>query len=218
MRDNFNMTSSPKKKLDSNYELQYNQICVSARGGFAFKKMHTLLENKLESLNCENILEIGAHHGEHQKFVKHDYVKYVMCDLQLPNQEVVATLDLRTQFDVNDACDLKYADASFDRVISTCVIHHVDDPETAFLEMLRVTKVGGMITILIPTDPGLVYRIIKELTSGRRAKKFGLYSEMKLFHAREHRNHFSSLIVLLENVYSNQDLNTLSRRTRHHKL
>jgi phosphatidylethanolamine/phosphatidyl-N-methylethanolamine N-methyltransferase len=200
------MNAENSRGLDSNYEFNYNQICISARNGFAFRKMHKLLEKELSQLSYPDVLEIGAHHGEHQQFVTHSYERYVMCDLEIPNSDVLASLDPRTIFEFGDACNLKYANQAFDRVISTCVLHHVLDPEKALSELLRVTKIGGIVTLLIPTDPGVFYRLIKELTSGLAARRHKVYAEMKLFHAREHKNNFPSILTILENVYRAQDL------------
>jgi phosphatidylethanolamine/phosphatidyl-N-methylethanolamine N-methyltransferase len=200
------MTAKNSKNLDANYEINYNQICISARDGFAFRKMHKLLEKNLLRGSYPNVLEIGAHHGEHQQFVKHPYERYVMCDLEIPSPAILASLDARTLFEVGDACSLKYDDESFDRVISTCVLHHVHDPEKALSELLRVTRIGGILTLLIPTDPGVFYRLIKELGSGVAARKYKVYDEMKLFHAREHKNNFPSILTILKSLYKNQNL------------
>ena len=48
-----------------------------------------------------------------------------------------------------DITDLKYEDATFDKVVAANVIHLLDDPKKAIDELKRVTKPGG--TIVIPT-------------------------------------------------------------------
>ena len=48
-----------------------------------------------------------------------------------------------------DITDLKYEDATFDKVVAANVIHLLDDPKRAIDELKRVTKPGG--TIVIPT-------------------------------------------------------------------
>jgi SAM-dependent methyltransferase len=82
----------------------------------------------------------------------------------------------------------------------------VHDPEKALSELLRVTRIGGILTLLIPTDPGVFYRLIKELGSGVAARKYKVYDEMKLFHAREHKNNFPSILTILKSLYKNQNL------------
>jgi ubiquinone/menaquinone biosynthesis C-methylase UbiE len=45
-----------------------------------------------------------------------------------------------------DALSLEFADGSFDYVIATGVLHHIEDPERAVREMVRVAKRGVMIS------------------------------------------------------------------------
>lgn len=53
------------------------------------------------------------------------------------------------------ACDLPYADASFDAVICECVLTLLEDPSGALLEALRVLKQEGVLLIssLAVTEP-----------------------------------------------------------------
>lgn len=50
---------------------------------------------------------------------------------------------------LNSAC-LPYKSNFFDLVTSFFVLEHTDDPEKLILEMIRVTKVGGLIILLAP--------------------------------------------------------------------
>jgi len=45
---------------------------------------------------------------------------------------------------------LSFADASFDLVVSNDVLEHVDDPQRAAAEMLRVLRPGGVLLMTIP--------------------------------------------------------------------
>jgi SAM-dependent methyltransferase len=78
----------------------------------------------------------------------------------------------------------------------------VDSPQAAFVEIRRVTKPGGLITILIPTDPGLAYRAVRSLTTVKSARRLGLADHVNLMHARAHHNHFWSLEKQLRSAYA----------------
>jgi ubiquinone/menaquinone biosynthesis C-methylase UbiE len=52
--------------------------------------------------------------------------------------------DPRIVFGVDDACDLRFTDHRFDRVLSLLVLHFVPKAERAIAEMLRVAKPGGV--------------------------------------------------------------------------
>jgi ubiquinone/menaquinone biosynthesis C-methylase UbiE len=55
--------------------------------------------------------------------------------------------DPRVTFEVGDAQQLPYPEASFDKSLSLLVIHVVPDPPQAVAEMRRVTRPGGMVTV-----------------------------------------------------------------------
>jgi len=56
-----------------------------------------------------------------------------------------AGLDDKVEFQVADAVDLPFADASFDAVIAESVLAFIDDRQKALSEWMRVTKPGGYV-------------------------------------------------------------------------
>ena len=50
-----------------------------------------------------------------------------------------------------DARRLPFADGSFDRVIASEVMEHIDDDDTAMAELTRVLRPGGTIAVTIPS-------------------------------------------------------------------
>jgi SAM-dependent methyltransferase len=54
-----------------------------------------------------------------------------------------------------DICALPFPDASFDLVLATDVIEHVDDDRRALAEIARVLAPGGVVLITVPTFPSL---------------------------------------------------------------
>jgi SAM-dependent methyltransferase len=57
--------------------------------------------------------------------------------------------DARVVFDVGDACAMKFADHSFDRVLSLLVLHFVPRTAQAISEMRRVTRPGGIVAAAV---------------------------------------------------------------------
>jgi len=57
--------------------------------------------------------------------------------------------DPRVRFQVGDAMNLPYPDASFDKSLAQLVVSSIPDPRRAALEMRRVTKVGGTLAACV---------------------------------------------------------------------
>jgi len=156
------------------------------------------LEKGFKSNSDLEILEVGANIGEHIRSVAYPWKSYIATDLRLPSDQRVSELaELFVQFQVADIEKLPFESESFDRVISTCVFHHLANPDQALKELLRVTKSGGTVSILLPNDPGIAYRLMRALTTLRRARKQNLLREVQLEHAIQHRNHYLSLKTIL---------------------
>jgi phosphatidylethanolamine/phosphatidyl-N-methylethanolamine N-methyltransferase len=188
------------------YESEYNKVNASAMpGSVSSKILHRFLEQGQSHNYYPNVLEIGSNNGEHLPFVKHKFDTYYATDLKISTelikkQEIFSGLKAQ----VADVQNLPFETETFDRVLATCVFHHLADPSKAFRECLRVTKQGGIITIIIPNDPGIAYRAARRMTTVRNAQKRGLRAEVDLLHALEHLNHFLSLISISKSVFENQ--------------
>ena len=193
-------------KFDSFYTDRYSSVCVTAQNGLAAKSLHQSLELGHSKKHYSKVLEVGGNKGEHIPHVKHSFDRYVLTDLRKIDESELKALFFGSpvEFKIADCQDLPFESDSFDRVIATCLFHHLPDPEAAFSELRRVAKLsrGGVIDILIPTDPGMMYRIARQLTSLRKARSLGLYEEIQLTHAREHRNHCGALLKLLDHVFA----------------
>lgn len=57
--------------------------------------------------------------------------------------------DPRIVFEVGDACAIKFADHTFDRVFSLLVLHFVPQTARAIAEMRRVSKPGGVVAAAV---------------------------------------------------------------------
>lgn len=212
------MESNSEFNLSQWYEDNYNRINITAvQNSFSNRILHKLIERPFKSNAKFSILEVGANTGEHLPFVADNFTSYLMTDIRPLNQsftvEGLATElseNARIEFQIADVQSLEFEDNTFDRTISTCLFHHLDKPMEAFREVRRVTKIGGMISILIPNDPGILYRILRRITTLRLAKKYNCYDQAQLVHTIEHRNHYLQLESLLHEVFRNDDIKTSS--------
>lgn len=178
----------------------YGELQSEAGCGWYVDVSHKALERGLGSLPQDaRVLELGGNLGEHCKYVEHEYAEYVVTDYR---QVDFTPLNDRIRFEVADAEQLQFADDSFDRVLLTCVLHHLPNPERALMEMRRVVRPGGLVSITLPCDPGLLYRLGKAIGPYRSIKKRGIGVDPRYFHYSQHRNHYPGLVSVIEKVFS----------------
>jgi phosphatidylethanolamine/phosphatidyl-N-methylethanolamine N-methyltransferase len=201
-----NILSYMREDLENFYRDQYKEISYSGLGLIFSNYFHKKLEiSYSDGLFIENVLEVGAGNGQHINFVKHKYKKYIQTDI-LDYNNFPETSSSNLIFEIQDAQDLKYEDGFFDRVVSTCLLHHLDFPERALLEWRRVAKNEGSISILVPSDPGFFYRVSRKLGSELKVKLRGInqdlnYNRYQYIHAIDHRNHFASLDKIIKFIF-----------------
>jgi phosphatidylethanolamine/phosphatidyl-N-methylethanolamine N-methyltransferase len=195
------------KKFDLNkwYESDYALINASANpNSLAFKYLHKSLEKNFKSNAGFEILEIGANIGEHVGFVSKNFESYTLSDIR--ETKFLNQGNPKIKFQIADVESLPFEDCTFDRIISTCVFHHLNDPTRGLEEIRRVVRIGGYISILLPNDPGIMYRALRRLTTLRTAKRQGLLDEVQLVHALEHKNHYLSIRTLIKWVFENDEI------------
>ena len=186
------------------YSHYYPKLVTEGKGGRYHKFTHKLMEKSFSaSENFPITIEIGAGSGEHFEFVNHGFGTYYQSDIR---ENQLQSDDKRITQLVCDAGDVPLEDGSCDRVLVTCLLHHLVDPMAALNEMRRLVKVGGIVTILVPSDPGLLFRLLRHISSERKLKKMG-FTFGKLLHAVEHRNHVQSLREQVEYVFASDEVN-----------
>jgi SAM-dependent methyltransferase len=168
------------------------------------------LERNHKSNKNLKIIEFGANNGEHLKFVNNDWKEngtYIATDLKLPKSDVLKNIKKAgALFQIANIEKNSYKENSFDRIIITCVLHHVDNLELALHQVRKITKNGGSISIFLPNDPSLMYRWLRYITTIRRAKKLKLFDQIQIIHAREHRNHYLGILPLIKLIYKDDEI------------
>lgn len=183
---------------DEYFKNCYPLIVDEGAVGVVKRKVHNLLE-KGHTNPVERLLELGVGHGQHFAHVKQGAKEYHALDLRdlLPKE-----LRSSVIFHQGDAHDLNmFSENSFDRLVATCLIAHLHEPERALKEWRRVTKPHGFIDLWVPCEMGMTLRIAQNLFTGRKLKQLGLnYDSLQWL---EHRNHFPMMRTLIHSVFKN---------------
>jgi SAM-dependent methyltransferase len=184
-------------------------ICGGGNGGGLGKKAvvstHRYMERRFGAAHFSKVLELGGGNGEHLNYVLHGFDSYTLIDLRQAVLEDRHQKDPRVISIVADAERLPIDENSIDRVVVTCLLHHVDHPEIVLQEINRVLKNDGTATIFLSCDPGFVVRFLRKFTTERTAKKLG-FSGYDLMNARDHRNHVGSLLLLIRHVFRHRQI------------
>lgn len=146
------------------------------------------------------VIEVGAETGQHVRHVRHRFDSYVLTDssaavLEIARRNTPSAVRDRVRFEVQDATRLTYPDASFDRLIACHVLEHLRDPVAALREWSRVVRADGVLSFLLPCDPGLAWRIGRCLGPRHAARARGIEYDYVL--ATEHVNSIFSLTTFL---------------------
>ncbi|NOT84663.1 MAG: class I SAM-dependent methyltransferase [Methylococcaceae bacterium] len=166
---------------------------------------HRLTEKRFQKHHhFAKVLEIGAGTGEHLGFVRHGFNQYILSDLDAKTLDVAkrkldAGFGNKLLYEVQSGEHLSYADNSFDRLIASHVLEHIYQPHLVLKEWQRVVKNGGVLSILIPTDPGVAWRLGRQLGPRKNAIAQGIAYDYVM--AREHVNSCNNLIALLRHYF-----------------
>lgn len=159
---------------------------------------HAALEGMLPvSYSAPRVLEVGAGSGHHYRYVTHRLESYVMTDASPRMLEHAASTYAaqaasgRLHLQQQDAKRLTFEDQSFDRLIATHVLEHIPDPVVALREWNRVVKPGGLISLILPCDPGVLWRLGRCFGPRRAALRVGLPYDYLM--AAEHVNSIFNL-------------------------
>ena len=101
--------------------------------------------------------------------------------------------------------NLPYPDENFDRIIISHCLEHILSPEEFLSEMMKKLKKGGILSISLPTDPGLAWRLGRLFVGLFKVNKTYKISfeDFEYMNATEHVNSIFNLISIIRYNYKN---------------
>lgn len=208
---------------DDYYGNFYQSVMTKGIIGVFVGLYHKHLESKFDqSANFDRVLELGAGNCEHIYYVKHKFLEYVITDIRI--EPLISGVSKMLGRTVNpdiaysipnsnrsilvsevDALDLsRFTDNSFDRVIAGCLILHLEAPELALQEWRRVTKNGGQISIYVHSEPGMLLRFARVISTSLRGRRLGINHIHHVY--REHKIHFLAIKNLVTDVFEDDNV------------
>ena len=150
------------------------------------------------------MLDIGAGSTPHYSFIKHTFDEYHI--IETSEYAINCHKDnKKVQVTKYDGKKIPYPDETFDRIIISHCLEHILSPEDFIFEMMRTLKKGGVLSISLPTDPGLAWRMGRLFVGLFKVNKtYNLsYSEFEYLNATEHVNSIFNLIAIIRFNYKN---------------
>ena len=178
----------------------YQDVMYTGVIGFYSRLVHRMMEHPVRGVSTPTVLEVGAGAGQHAPFARSNFTTYYQTDYdpKLVNHQVPA--DPRIIAMVANAESLEdFDDSSVDRLVATCLLAHLDQPERALREWRRVVKPGGTISIYVPSEPGMLLRFLRHAAVAPKSKKNG-QDHLSIVY-RDHRNHFPGMRQMIRQTF-----------------
>lgn len=177
----------------------YDQSNYDANiAGSVLMRSHALLERDFgPDRHFGKVLEVGAGTMVHLQSIRHRFDSYIASDMNADLIAAAARRPLREGVELQrlEGGALPFVDGTFDRLIATHVLEHIPEPHLALAEWVRVLKPGGTLSLILPCDPGLAWRLGRHFGPRRRAQAAGL--DYDYYMAREHVNSIYNLRQLV---------------------
>ena len=194
-----------KKEIFRDLDKKYNSHLYTGLLGILMNYCHKKLENfKLKNKSFDKVLEIGAGSAPHYDYIKHDYNEYHIADTSDYAKDFHKN-NKKVKFLSYNGSVLPYDDETFDRIIISHCLEHILSPENFLKEMMRTLKTGGVLSISLPTDPGIIWRLGRKFIKYFTLKKTYRISgdEFEYMNATEHVNSIFNLISIIKFNYKN---------------
>lgn len=198
----------PIDNIDAFYINHYEAVMGTGLVGKMWKFIHKSLDKPFFGLSEISLIEVGSGNGQHFTFSKISTREYIEVDIRNTDnlsKDLVKAKVHGQKFILDDATYLiKFPDSYFDGLIATCVLAHLRDLEAALINWRRVVKHGGILSIYIPNEPGIILRALRFITTKRKLKKYGYDQES--IHWREHLNHFLQMRSMIKDVFQEDSI------------
>jgi SAM-dependent methyltransferase len=193
--------SDKQAAIADDFVKYWHEVLPSQYGGVE-KFNHTYPLRVLPEQPRWRTLELGAGIGGHLAFEPLERQEYHCIELR---PAMAAEIERRypSVVTVTGDCQerIPYDDAFFDRVVVIHVLEHLPNLPRAIEEVARVLKPEGILSVVLPCDPGLLYEVARKISAERIfRKRYGL--AYRWFARREHINSPAELLYVVKQHFA----------------
>ena len=192
----------------SNWEM-YDNYQYKGIIGKLMKFDHEKLEEDIPKKKYNKVLEIGPGPHPHLQYIKHDFGKYYILEKEkeiikhykkFKNKKIIVR-----NYKSNK---IPFKNKFFDRIIMSHTLEHINFPESFIFDAMSKLKKGGILSISLPTDPGLMWRIGRLFSKIFFIKDKRKISgdEYEYINAKDHVNTIFGLYHIINFNYKNKKI------------
>ena len=194
-----------KKEIFRNLDKKYNSHLYSGLLGVLMNYCHRKLEDfQNKKTNYDKILEIGAGSAPHFSYMNSTYNEYHIAETS-DFAEDFHKDNLKIKLVKYDGEKLPYQNETFDRIVISHCLEHILSPEEFIQEMMSKLKKGGVLSISLPTVPGIAWRLGRLFVGIFKINKtYNIsYEDFEYMNATEHVNSIFNLISIIRFNFKN---------------
>lgn len=103
-----------------------------------------------------------------------------------------------------DGLNFTFDDNSFDRIILSHCLEHIENYEQFVDKLMKILKSGGILSLSQPTDPGILWRLARYFRQILTLRNSSLIVENNYIMAKEHINSIFNIVSVLRYKYPNK--------------
>ena len=163
---------------------------------------HSYPRRMLPDMPSPRTLEIGPGSGGHIAHEDLSNQSYFCIELRQHLADLIMQRFPQVHAVVGDCQrNIPFENNFFNRVLATHVLEHLPNLPGALDEIKRVLAPGGLVSIVLPCDPGLAYGFARKISAERIFKKrYGMSYDW--FIHREHINSPEEILTLLRERFT----------------
>ncbi len=206
------MSKFKKAKLTDEIYKNNNYLKVTYSG---ISKLLYFFNHKLLDLNVpdfynEHIIEIGGGAVDHLKYMNSKSIKtYTIVDSNIFKKKVIKLSykykNIKIKFLNYKKINILKNKSKYSRLIASHSFEHFENFERDFLKLMPIMKKKSILSIALPCDPGMSWRLLQFMSYFNQKKlyKWNNLREKDLDDTRDHLTSVQSILKVLRYYFLN---------------